>query len=116
MLDAYRTALAAAYPEFTAGDQFGTEMTSACAVWLVSLLRTLPDAVARDRVVGFDLAKNRQRLLAVLGAFIEAASAFGQKPRLTQLCEQIRELVTARWADTVEPLPYFSIFTTAHDH
>jgi hypothetical protein len=112
MLHAYRSALVPAYPELTTDDdRFEAELVSACAVWLVLMLRGLPDALARDRVVGFQLARSRQRLLAVLGAFIAASGPSGRLPRLAGTCRRIRELLAGRWVDT-EPLPYFPVFAT----
>lgn len=111
LLATYRTGLAAGYPELVDDARFGPDLAAACAVWLVRFLRSLPDALVRDRVVGFRLVRSRQRLLAVLDAFLGAAGSLGALPRLAGVCRRIRDRLATDWAGQVEPLPYFPVGT-----
>jgi hypothetical protein len=110
MLAAYRTELAHGYPELVEDGRFELEITSACALKLLWHLSHLAEALDRDRVVGHFLIMRRQRLLAVLDAFIAAAVSFGQLPHIRGVCQQLRARLASRWQDTVEPLPLFPVF------
>jgi hypothetical protein len=110
MLAAYRTGLDHGYPELVEDGEFGLEITSACALKLLWHLSHLAEALDRDRVVGHFLVRRRQRLLAVLDAFIDAASTFDQLPRTREVSQQLLTRLTALWQESVEPLPLYPIF------
>lgn len=110
MLATYRSGLAGGYPELVEPGRFEPEIVSACAVWLLWQLPQLAEAMQRDRVVGHFLIRRRQRLLAILDAFITAAETFHQLLHTRRVCRQLAARLGDMWQDTVAPLPLYPIF------
>ncbi len=110
LMSTYRAGVADAYPELVDDGRFADEMTSACAVSVLWHLTKTSAAVDSDGVVGHFLIRRRQRLLAVLDAFLATATAYGALPRLTDVCRRLRSRLGDRWEGLVEPLPTFSIW------
>lgn len=111
MLDAYRRALVPAYPEYADEGRFVDDLAGAGAVWLIELLRRNHERANADRVAGFFGITARQRVIAVLDAFIALASITRDLPGLTVWADDLRAELFSRWG-VVPPLPSLPGFGT----
>lgn len=102
---AYRRALSRGCPAARDDDRFARGMVAACAAWTAVLLENLPGVLDRDRPRG--PASFRQRILAALRAFIDAAAAYDRFPALASVAGTMLDRLRERWPEQAAPILVF---------
>lgn len=108
---AYRRALSRGCPAACDDDRFARGMVAACAAWTAVLLESLPGVLDRDRPRG--PASYRQRIIAALQAFIDAAAAYERFPALASVCGVMVDRLRERWPEQAELIGVFPAFENA---